>query len=98
MNDGDVLTGLTSTTPLVVVLNRREEIERWRKVVEDRGAERVATEGEFEIYRLPLDSRPHGRESDPPVPIRSIDASADLKNVDRLLDGNLDTIWNSERV
>jgi len=98
LNDGDVLTGLTSTTPLIVVLNRREEIDRWRRLVESRQGERVATEGEFEIYRMPKDSRPSGHESDPPVPIRSIDASADLKNVDRLLDGNLDTIWNSERV
>jgi hypothetical protein len=98
LNDGDVLTGLTSTTPLVVVLNRREEIERWRRLVDSRQAERVATEGEFEIYRMPLDSRPRARESDPPLSIQSIDASADLKNVGRLLDGNLDTIWNSERV
>jgi hypothetical protein len=98
LNDIDVLTGLTATTPLVVVLNRREEIDRWRRLVESRQGERVTTEGEFEIYRMPKDSRPSGGESDPPVPIRSIDASADLKNVDRLLDGNLDTIWNSERV
>jgi hypothetical protein len=98
LNDVDVLTGLTSTTPLVVVLNRREEIDRWRRLVESRQAERVATEDDFEIYRLPLDSRPRGRDSDPPLPIRSIEASADLKNVGRLLDGNLDTIWNSERV
>ena len=98
LNDGDVLTGLTSTTPLVVVLNRREEIDRWRRLVESRQAERVATEDAFEIYRLPLDSQPRGRERDPPLPIRSIDASADLKNVGRLLDGHLDTIWNSERV
>ena len=98
LNDGDVLTGLTSTTPLVVVLNRREEIDRWRRLVESRQAERVATEGDFEIYRMPLDSRPRARDSDPAVPIGSIDASADLKNIGRLLDGNLDTIWNSERV
>ena len=98
LNDGDVLRGLTTTTPLVVALNRHEEIDRWRSLVESQHGERMAEDSQFEIYRLPVDPRPAAHAVDPPLPIRSIDASAGREGVARMLDGNLDTIWNSQRV
>lgn len=98
LNDGDVLSGLTSKTPLVVVLNQREEIARWRTLVESQRGELVTKEGQFEVFRVPLDSRPVARDSDPPLPIRSIEASADQEGVARMLDGNVDSIWNSLKV
>jgi hypothetical protein len=98
LNDGDVLYGLTSKTPLVAVLNQREEIGRWRTLVEGQRGELVTKDGHFEVFRVPLDSRPVARESDPPLQIRSIEASADADGVSRMLDGNVDTIWNSLKV
>ncbi len=98
LNDGDVLYGLTSKTPLVAVLNQREEIDRWRALVEGQRGEFVTKDGQFEVFRLPLDSRPVARDSDSPLPIRSIEASADPEGVARMLDGNVDTIWNSLKV
>ncbi len=98
LNDSDVLSGLTAGTPLVVVLNQHEEVSRWRRLIEEQHAERITVEGDREIYRLPADTRQKARDDDPPLTIQKIEASADAKNVDRIRDGKLDTIWNSERV
>ena len=97
LDDGEVLDGLTSATPLVAVLNRREEVERWRRLVEGRRGELLSKDADFEIYQLPRDPRPAVRGGDP-LPIRTIEASADADGVSRMLDGNVDTIWNSLRV
>ena len=97
LDDGDVLHGLTSRTPLVAVLNRREEIDRWRRIVEGQQGTLVAEGPQFQIYQLQRDSRPAATAPDPPLPIRVIGASADLENVDLMLDGNLQSHWNSQR-
>jgi hypothetical protein len=96
LNDGDVLKGLTTTTPLVAVLDRREEIERWRRIVLGQHGRLVAEDGGFEIYQLPLDPRQPAR-TDAALPIASVDASAGADRVGRMLDGDLETEWNSQR-
>jgi len=98
LNDGDVLHGLTSKTALVAVLNRREEVDRWRALVESQRGEFVSKDEYFEVYRLPLNPGAVARSSDPPLPIQAIEASADPEGVGRMLDGNLETIWNSTKV
>ena len=96
LDDGDVLKGLTATTPLVAVLDRHEDIERWRGIVIGQRGRLVAEDGQFEIYQLPLDSRPPARTLDPALAIASIDASAGADRVRRMLDGDLETEWNSQ--
>jgi len=98
LNDGDVLRGLTAASPLVVALNKHEEPARWRRLVEGLHAEHVADDDGFDIYRLAKDDQKAAQTHDPLLPIKSIDVSAGGDRVNRMLDGNLTTEWNSQRV
>src|SRR5262249_1417107 len=73
LDDADVLDGLTARTPLVVALNRREELDRWRGVLQRRHAERVADDDQFEIYRLQADTKSPVHNDDVVLPIGGIE-------------------------
>jgi len=98
LNDAEVLYGLTGTTPLLIAIDRREQFDRWKRLVESDQGEHVADDGSWSIYRLAQRPDPAAPTDVKPLAIQAIVPSAGREGIGRMLDGNLQTEWNSQRV
>ena len=98
LNDADVLFGLTEKAPLLVAIDRREQFDRWRGLVERQHGEHVADDGSWSIYRIAQAPDASAPADVKPLPIQAIVPSAGREGVARLMDGDLRTEWNSQRV
>jgi hypothetical protein len=97
-DDASALDAISENRALTVVIDRRMEFDRWRRLVERHPGHRlVADEGPWRIYEV---TPAHGAAATAGelLPIASLTANMGTADVSRALDGNLQTIWNSRQL
>lgn len=95
LNDGAMLDEVARDRDIIVVLDHREEFDRWASVVGPRPV--IADDGTWRLYRVAAGSGPPP-PTGAPLRIRSVTASLRNEAVGRMLDGDLRTAWSTGRV
>jgi hypothetical protein len=97
-DDGPVLAELSHGRPLLVVVDHREQFDRWSALVTSQHGQQIADDGEHRVYRLQAEPAPVVTRGGAPLAIQSVVANVGGDRISRLLDGDPQTEWNSEQV
>ena len=98
LDDAAALTALTGQTPLTVVIDRRQQIDRWAALIEKCHGSLVDDDGSWRVYSVPGGEGDRTYAAGAPLPIASVVANTGKDAVNLMVDGNPATAWSSQRV
>jgi hypothetical protein len=98
LDDSDVLAELARDQAITIAVDHRQEFDRWSRLVARLNPDLVDDDGVWRVYRVAAQPRPATGPSGDRLAVASVTANVGPDWVGRMLDGDLNTEWNSRRV